>query len=338
MAPLCVDGACVACTPEDPVVCEEQLLLCDGTTNSCVPCVEHGQCGSGACELDVGRCFPGDFVVHVDADGGQDYASVVLAVAAVDDGTHGVIIVHDRDDGLEYQGALIDGAKTIALLVAPGEAPVIRGSMGNPGVAVEGAGTILYMDGLTVSLSPGQGLRVTEAFAWVDRSSIVQNTGGGILAETGAELTVRNCFVGGNGSGLAGSFGIDVSGADVQVLYSTVARNDEATIDSIRCMGGTVEVRNSIVVGRDANSIECPGISIANSALDEDIGGNTNVGPADVAWFVNATSDFHLTPMGATTFADIAQWTTGDPTTDIDSEPRPTVDGTADYAGADLVP
>jgi hypothetical protein len=129
MAPLCVGGTCVACTPENPVVCEDQLLLCDGTTNSCVPCVEHGQCPSGACELDVGRCFPGDFVVHVDGDGGQDYTTIEAAVAGVD-GTHGVIVLHERDGETPYTtvgGLTIDGGKTIALLVAPGQAPVIQG-------------------------------------------------------------------------------------------------------------------------------------------------------------------------------------------------------------------
>ena len=165
----------------------------------------------------------------------------------------------------------------------------------------------------------------------------MQNSGGGVLAENEAELTLRNCFVGGNGAGGAGSFGIDVVDSDVRVLYSTVARNDETTIDSIRCMGSTVDVRNSIVVGRDADSIECPGIVISNSALDEIVGANPNVGPADLAWFVNGTSgDFHLTAAGATTFADVALWSTGDPPTDIDGDPRPAIDATPDYAGADV--
>jgi hypothetical protein len=46
--------------------------------------------------------------------------------------------------------------------------------------------------------------------------------------------------------------------------------------------------------------------------------------------------DFHLTPMGAMVFADIAVWQTGDHATDIDGDPRPAVDDAADYAGADV--
>lgn len=157
------------------------------------------------------------------------------------------------------------------------------------------------------------------------------------MAQGGAELTVRNCFVGGNGAGGDGSLGIDVDNSNVRVLYATIARNDELSVDSIRCSGGTVDVRNSIVVGRDADSIDCPGITITNSALDEDIGSNDNVGPADLAWFIDATGgDFHLSATGTTVFADIAQWQSGDPTTDIDGDPRPMMDGAMDYAGADV--
>jgi hypothetical protein len=339
LLPLCVGDTCVACTPENPLVCDEQLLLCDGTTNACIPCSEHAQCSSGACELAAGTCFPEDFVVHVDGDGGQDHTNVAMAVAAVP-GVHGVIIVHEQDSGLGYPTVLIDNDKTIALLAAPGEAPIIQGTGGNPGLAVQGAGTILYMNGLEVSLSAmsAVGLRVDDAFVWVDRSRITQNSGGGILAENGAQLTVRNCFVGGNGAGLAGSYGIDVAGSDVRILYTTVARNDEAAIDSIRCMDSTVDVRNSIVVGRDADSIECPNIVVSNSALDETIGANPNVGAANIAWFVDATNDFHLTPAGAKVFADIAEWTLGDPPTDIDGDLRPTDDASPDFAGADRIP
>ena len=48
------------------------------------------------------------------------------------------------------------------------------------------------------------------------------------------------------------------------------------------------------------------------------------------------SGNFHLINDGPTTFADIAQWQTGDPPWDIDHEDRPMTDGASDYAGADV--
>lgn len=331
-APLCVGGACVQCTPENPVVCDDQLLLCDEGTNACVSCTEHDQCGSGACELAVGRCFPEDFVVHVDFDGGQDYASVVLAVNVIDDGTHGVIVVHDRDDGLGYQGTAIDGGKTVALLAAPGEAPIIQGTGGNPGVRATGAGTIVYMDGLSVSGNAGGlGVLVDGAFAWADRSRIVQNTGGGVLAQTGAELTLRNCFSGGGTEAI----GLEVVDASATVVYSTITASTFGATPALGCTTPVaVDLRNSIVVsqgGTSPDELSCASATVVNSATEADVGG------FNLGWFTDFnTGDFSLSASGATTFGDIAQWTTGDPLTDIDGDPRPVADGTPDYAGADV--
>jgi len=63
--------------------------------------------------------------------------------------------------------------------------------------------------------------------------------------------------------------------------------------------------------------------------------------PLNANWFVSYVSgDFSLTTMGAAPgdaiFESVAQWQSGDPSTDIDGDPRPTVDATPDYAGADI--
>jgi len=172
----------VACTPESPVVCDEQLLLCDGETNACAPCTGHEQCGSGACELAQGLCFPGDLVLSVDGDlcanDAQDLTSVAEAVNSVDDGQHAVIVVHELNGGTPYTAAMgltIAGGKTIALLAAPGELPIIQGTGMNPGLRVEGAGTNLYIDGVQVSGTGVQGVVVDAAFAWLDRSRVVND-------------------------------------------------------------------------------------------------------------------------------------------------------------------
>lgn len=335
LLPLCVGGACVACTAENPTACEEQLLLCDGGTNACVPCTEHGQCGSGACELAVGICFPPGDVVHVDGDGGQDFMTVAAAVASIGAGMHGVIVVHENDGDLPYLaagGLLVDGGKTIALLAAPGEAPILVGTgAGNPSLRVAGADTVLYVDGLEVTDADGEGLRVNDALAWVDRSRIVQNSGGGVLAENGAELTLRNCFVG----GLGDVVGVEVNGASASVLYSTVTASTFGSTPALGCtMPVTVDIRNSIIVsqgGTPPDELACASVDVSNTATEAD------VGAFNIGWFNGFNAgDFSLSASGAMMFADVAQWSTGDPLTDIDGDSRPAVDGTPDYAGADV--
>jgi hypothetical protein len=336
--PLCFGGACVACTPENPLVCDEQLLLCDGESNTCVPCVEHAECESGACELAVGRCFAPEVVVHVDGDGGQDFMNVAMAVGSIDNGMRGVIVVHAIDGAAPYTGAvLIDGGKAIALLAAAGEAPILQGTGGNPGVQVEGVGTILYIDGLgVVGNTMGLGLRVNGALAWVDRSRIVQNSGGGIVAEGGAELTLRNCFVGGSVNNIPA---LAVNGATATMVYVTVGAGF-GTATALACDAvATVDARNSLFVSEDAggDEVQCTNATIEHSAAELDLGGtNTALGDMATTWFLGyGTGDFHLAT-APVTIGTSAQWESGDPSTDIDGQPRPAVDGATDYAGADV--
>jgi hypothetical protein len=95
-----------------------------------------------------------------------------------------------------------------------------------------------------------------------------------------------------------------------------------------------VEIRNSIVVtqgGTPPDELSCGSASVATSATEVDVGNFV------IGWFGNYNAgDFSLSGTGATTFADIAVWEAGDPATDIDGDLRPDVDGSPDYAGADV--
>lgn len=46
--------------------------------------------------------------------------------------------------------------------------------------------------------------------------------------------------------------------------------------------------------------------------------------------------DYSLSASGQTQFSDIAAWLNGDPPFDFEGDARPDIDGTADYAGADV--
>lgn len=347
-APLCVDGTCVQCTPDDPIVCDEQRLLCDGESGSCMPCTEHGQCSSGACELANGRCFPQDFVAHVNGDElampPRVYASVVTAVNAVPDGAHGVIVVHERGEtgDTPYTAAVtIDGGKTIALLAAPGESPIMRGAADRPGLRVQGDGASLYMDGFRISGDTGNlGIDVDGALAWVDRSWIVHSASGGILAQNGAELTLRTCFVGGGEESNA----LASQGATVDVLYSTLGADFGASVALWCDEASTVTVRNSLIVSLDNGpEVVCRELAASDTAAEDQLNGTGNVALGNMSsemsmiWFQGYDSgDFHLMnpPLSVAT---TAQWKDGDPATDIDVvQPRPHVDGMPDVAGADI--
>jgi len=337
LAPLCVDGACVPCTAEDPAACDEQRLLCDGATHTCVPCTGHEQCASGACELAVGQCFPSDALrLEVDGDGPADHTSISMAVSAVDEPGYGVIVVHELNGGAAYGPCLVTG-RTIALLAAPGEQPIIQSVVGNPALRVLGPEAALYMDGPIVSDNPaGMGVLVeSEALAWIDRSRIVRNAGGGIVVRSHASLTLRNCFVGGANDEDA----ISVHDATIDVLYSTIGANFGIS-RALACEGtSTATLRNSLLASLDVDyEVQCPGVVASHTASEFGlIGvGNVELGAVSTDWFTSyEDGDFHL-DAPPIEIVSAARWDTDDPGTDIDGDPRPQRDGASDFVGADV--
>lgn len=335
-APVCVNGACVQCTAASTGACDQDRLICDDETNTCVACVEHSQCSSQACELTGGRCFPPGDVVHVDGDGGQDFPNVTMAVASVGADEQRVIVVHELDGALPYlESVVIDQGKTLALLGAAGERPVLQGTGVNPGLRIVGGSTSLYADGLDVSNAAATGVVVDSAFVWIDRARIVRNDGGGILVTNGGQLIIRNSFVGGDINDVPV---LQVQGSATTILYTTVAGGFGAA-SALTCSGAyNVDARNSLLVARtDVPEVQCAGASIDYSGAELDLGGtNVMLGDMSTTWFIGfASGDFHLN-MPPIIIATTAQWELGDPPIDIDGDPRPNTDGTADVAGADL--
>jgi hypothetical protein len=328
--PLCVDGACVQCTAESPTACTGKTPVCDGVTNACVPCTTHDQCDEVACNLFTGTCFPSeaDAIAHVGP--GQELTTLAAAVTSFPAGIEGTVVVHQ---GTYNEAVTVDDDRTVAFLAARGDSPAWTLNGGGMPQLTVSAGSTVLMDGLQLSGNTNDlGLRVDGGRAWVDRSRIVANLGGGIVAENAAELVLRNCFVG------SGALDVDVITLDassLDMLYTTVGGGAVlgGRARALYCEGAlTAEIRNSILVSADPMpEVECPGVISTNSAMEAD------VGPLNGTWFMSyVTGDFHFTPTGATTFAAVAQWKTGDPLTDIDGDLRPTDDGSPDHAGADV--
>jgi hypothetical protein len=336
-APACRDdGQCVQCTGTNASACGDVTPVC-GDASECVGCTYHEQCPESACQIDTGACFDDTCVVTVDGDGAAQYSSIAEGI------TNGcVVIVHELDDDASYQEALSINGMSVALLAADGQLPRVQGTGGDPTLTVSG-GADVYVQGLTLSLNgSAEGVLVDGASVWLDRSRVVQNTGGGVTLTNGADGQVRNCYVGGNSDVPA----MTVNGSSVDVRYSTLGGFFDAP--ALACTSpNAVTVRNSIVVSRAVTSdIDCDDAVMTYSATEVLVEGMGNVAvgafdaPDATAWFLNYNSgNFGLTPGGENTgegeFGDVAQWQPGDPDVDIDGDPRPTEPG-PDAAGADV--
>lgn len=336
--PICDEGACVQCTPENPSACTGETPVCDGAMNTCTGCTAHEQCGEAACNLFTGACLPADTVVHVGP--GQTFTTLGGAVASFGPEAEGTIIVHITPLG--YNEAVLVGGGRVLAFLADEEAvtpPRWLFTGGNSPQLTVGPGSTVLMDGLQISTNasamPVQPGVSVSGRAWIDRSRIIDNNGGGIISQSGSELMLRSSFVGGDVNDLSA---LVVNGATASISYSTLGGGFGAATALTCDIAATVTARNSLFVARtDEDEILCDA-AIETSAAELDLGDtNTPLGNMATAWFTNyASGDFGLTAMHPPAIDSAALWRTGDPTTDIDGDPRPTTDATPDFAGADV--
>lgn len=329
--------------------------ICDAG-GRCVACSTHAQCGEAACNFFTGACLS-ERIVHVGP--GREFGDLEAAVGSFNElnGLEGTIIVHARDG--EYKDTVVvDGGRTLAFLAFEDERPAWNKRQGNTSpLHVSGPGSTVLTDFMKLqgSSPDAPGVHVTNGGrAWMDRTRIVENEGGGVLADAGAEIVLRNCFVG-YGRDLEDFLDVDdpnaleIQDASATVLYTTLGAGFvDAT--ALACTNPiSVVVRNSIIVAQGlpdlpagaAVDVACDGVDITQTATESFVPGTGNVELEQMlvpsTWFTGyANGDFHLQDEGIALFAGIAQRQADDPPTDIDGDLRPTVVGEPDYAGADL--
>jgi len=338
--PLCIEGVCAQCTAEDDAACGDLTPTCDVDTNTCVGCAEHEQCPDSACNIAEGNCFDPDQTSHVDGDmdcGGADgsesdpYCTISDALLNADGDV--LIIVHERNlNPIIYLESNVIST-SVALFSPPGDVVVVQGSVA-PAFSISGSGN-LYLRGLAVSGGTGAGLGVNGQ-AWIEKSRITNNSGGGIVVDGGGSLVLENSFIG----GVVDTRAVDIVDGAVDITYTTiVAGFGDAT--ALFCTDGQgSSVRNSIIISRsDADELVCPDLSVIFNALEMPLGDNTELGPMDITWFSAefAAGDFSLSGAHPLVIETAATWLDGDPSTDINGDARPTTDGTLDFAGADLI-
>ena len=340
--PVCgSEGACVECTDQQSAACGGQTPVC-GADAVCVGCDEHAQCPESACHLDgdqAGACFEASEVVEVGS--AAELSAAVAGLSAGDDvvvrlaaGSYGVTV----DFGAAAEVAILgtgdpvilgDGARAVDVfgdgILYLSRVDVVNGS--GDGLACQGEA--VWLDDAAVRNNAGVGLDISGGCrAHLRRSVVASNSGGGIDV-SGGELNILNSAVGRNGDGFSSLFGgISANSATLDLRYSSIVANSsvDSGSSSLQCIGATSgSVSNAIIVA-DGNSVDvCASLDFSGVAADEMLGGeNQSVGSAISTWFVSpATNDYHLTASGEAVFMDIAQWTKGDPLTDIDGDAIP---------------
>ncbi len=340
---LCIEGVCVQCTVDDDAVCGDLTPICDADINTCIGCSEHEQCPDSACNIAEGNCM--ESVVHVDgtepcSDGNgtaeAPYCGLEEALLGIGDET--LIILHeimtDPTIYLESNAVQI----SVALMAPDGENPTIQGSLGAPALAVSNAGQ-LFVRGLYVDNGDGVGVSVAGGQVWIEKSRIINNSGGGIVVDGGGSLVLENSFVG-DGS-LTNLPAINVVDGSASLNYSSVGSGFGAS-SAFRCeVGQSVAIRNSILVSAATDDeLQCPSATVEDSALEMELPDNTTLGEFNTLWFTDYDAgDFSLVGGEYPIELDTAAiWQNGDPATDINGDARPTTDGMPDFAGADRIP
>ncbi len=300
--------------------------LCDVEASTCVACEFHEQCqdiGSPACNFVTGACFDPANVTPVNA---ATAGSIQTAINNVADGAEHAIVL--TGSGATNHTITVDGGKTIAIVSTNTTPQEVRGNSGSPTLTLTGAGTTVFLHRLQLTLN-GDDVGVSveaNASLFADSVQVVGNGGGGIDIATGCSAQLRNCMVSGNNNTNAISNAISNAGT-LDALYTTMVGNFGASSTALACSGGATTIRNSILVSRSADAVSCPGFDASNSFEAQ--------GAAyQETWFNLDGGDLSLNSAGD--FEDVAAWEQGDPPFDFEGDLRPSRDGAADYAGADI--
>ena len=331
-APLCGDGGCVECGPLDTSLCFDDAPVC-GDDGSCRGCVDHDECDT-ACDLETGRCFDEAVVI------GEDGIATTGAISALLDTTDpGARIAVRIAPGTQcvLDTLLVDDGRALALLGEPGERPCLTSWDDRAAITVAD-GSALYLLDVRIEESYGVAVEARGASIHVERSELVNNSGGALAVSQDAYLRLRNSMVGCDRNNVAV---VSTHSSTVDVSYATVVAGF-GSAQGIVCEGdNAVTVRNSIVVSEASlGEIDCPEADVRFSALEAVFGeGNVAVGAVDTGrWFVDyARGDLHLQgdALGMP-FEGVGVWTEIDPLVDLDGDPRPAVVDAQDWVGADI--
>ena len=148
----------------------------------------------------------------------------------------------------------------------------------------------------------------------------------GIRADNGGRLTVHNSVF-----GYQSSSAVKLANTEVEILYTTVILGEEgdAGVECTNIISGSI--RNSLLLtAGDAPELDCPAFEVTDTVFE------FALPDFDSAWFAADPPFGLIEGEFPPELAEAAVWTKGDPVTDIDGDLRPSVDGSLDFAGADI--
>lgn len=352
--PICDVAAfeCVPCTSHEQ---------CDALTAAAGP----------ACNFETGACL-GGVAVHVDGDAGcsdegdagseaRPFCTLTAALQAVP--AEATIILHALDGLARYtESVTIQGDRRVAIIAATGATPRLQGTNTGPTFTVRN-GAYLALEGLWLAEGLQTGIAIEQSTVYVDRVTITNHQQEGIRIDGDqSSLVIRSSNINTNGNHElvlnAGSTEITISfiahtnvsqhsinvgaSASLRMNYTSVSawRGFSAAVN---CNGPredrSITIRNSVVVSHSPvspDAIVCEDAQVSRSVLTGEFEGAVDSVTVDTGQltFVD-NNNLHLL-YGGEDFRDVARWQPGDPTTDIDGDPRPTTPGSPDYAGADV--
>ncbi len=337
--PVCLglEGVCVECTADNTSSCEAQLV-CDLETHACVPCTAHDQCEGGAgCDLVLGECLPADAVWHVDGDGGQDFLTIGEALAALGNGS-GTLIIHALATEEGYvEGISVAGDRALAVFGADGERPILFQTP----VSLEVAnGARVYTRGLT--LRGEDAALISASHVEFDSVSFAPQIRSALRVEDSV-LRMRNSMVRTTLDPIYPAIEL-VGACDIDIRYATVLGFGDQP--AVACQGALLvpgsRIRNSMLVNLGVPpAVQCASPAYEHNGLEDATGflDNTTIGDATAQWFVDPLyGDLHLSIVAPVSSATAASWSVGDPLVDYDGDPRPTIEASPDFVGADRLP
>jgi hypothetical protein len=283
--------------------------------------------------------------LHVDGDAncnGADgseampYCTIQAAVMDIGMGQKGVVFLHEAA-GPYNESITVDGnASVVAFIAAEGEAPVWRNGLG-ASLRADLNGTV-FAHNILFQNSTNSVLLLSAGGVGHVTSCQMSNSAAAAISVSDGTLFMQNSFVGVQNVGIPA---ISVTAGTFDLEYSTLGAGFGASAIALSCVNGAGStIRNSIALNFSASpAISCP-------SLTQD--GVFAEGDADATfddqsqWFADfANGDFHIDILAAppefvTPASTFATWSAGDPTMDIDGDPRPNVEGQAGYVGADV--
>jgi hypothetical protein len=369
----CPDSACdlIArkCMPTDRVL-HVRLGLPGDPDNVCTDKI-----GTGGSEQNP-YCFVDYAIMHAQKDGFTSGWTFKFLKTSWSESYHpGVTLVGDNQTDLRYAfvhepeqyigdynmsfrdvGVLFNAGIGITAYIDHFFFESINPPADAAGVQCQQGGRI-FLDDSYVHGARGPGVKSIGCEVWVRNSVIYKGWTEGIDVTDGklhlinSYVTQNSFFTEKRGGGIA------ATNSSLDILYSAILNNNNEAMkggDSIHCRDLQVVgvVRNS-VIGRvpmgNNPSIECSpdSLTVITSVHDSDafaqdntkLAGETILDYFQPDWVTGAypiTTDVKKKAAAIAGLKDKAIWKKGDPWVDFDGDARHTVDGEADFAGADV--